>query len=226
MSTPLPQLAKNTVHDVLLVEDDDTLRQRLASILSTQPELNVIATVATLQAAKTAFFTYRPRLVVTDLGLPDGSGVELIKVITASDCMTDCMVISVFSDQKHVIEALRAGAKGYLLKDSDSASITENIQSVLDGGSPIDPKVACYLLDLLGKDKTTDEQNTAGDTSLSEREREILRMVAHGFKRVEIARELHISLNTVSTHIRKIYSKLAIHNKIEALHAASRLGIN
>jgi len=210
---------------VVLVEDDAPTRRRLAQAIHLQPSLELVASVGTVRDGLTAVRKFKPRILLTDLGLPDGSGLELIKATTGESVLCDVMVISVFNDEYHVIEALHAGAKGYLLKDSDLATIGNDIQMMLDGGSPISPKVARYLLRMFSLPMGRDLREQEDTSELTVRENEILRLIAQGYRRAEIGELLHISINTVGTHIRKIYSKLSIHTNVEAIQEAIRLGL-
>lgn len=209
---------------VLIVEDDPVARSRLTEAVGSHPQLHVAATAGNLADALIAFDTHLPRVVLTDLGLPDGSGLDLIRKVHEAGTNAESMVLSVFGDERHVVAALKAGAKGYLLKDSPFETIATNILLLIEGGSPINPKVARFLL---GQFNQWEKEEPVQDktVTLSEREREILGLISKGYKRAEIAGLLAISSNTVGTHIKRIYEKLSVHSNIEAAQEAAYLGL-
>jgi len=168
-------------------------------------------------------FGCKPRLVLVDLGLPDGSGIEVVRACLKADWTVDSLVVSIFGDETRVIEAIQAGAAGYVLKGGDLSTIGADIQSVLEGGSPISPTIARQLLFMF---KNGMPQNTTALCSdLTEREVEILRAVARGFKRVEIADQFNITPGTVGNHITRIYRKLEVSSNIEAVVQATKIGV-
>ena len=213
--------ATNTV---LIVEDDFATRSRLAEAINQSPQLQLAAAVGDFRSACAAFDRLSPRVVLADLGLPDGSGLDLIRKVHDSGTGAESLVLSVFGDETHVVAALKAGAKGYLLKDSSFEAIADNIMLLLDGGSPITPKVARFLLGQFRQWEAEMPQPEAA-ISLSEREREILGLITKGYKRTEISEMLAISGNTVGTHIKRIYDKLSVHSNIEAAAQAVKLGL-
>lgn len=211
---------------VLIVEDQVQTSYRLREAIMASPDLTVCAVAHTLDAGINALFDHKPRLVLTDLGLPDGSGIDVIKAAGQTDWPCDSLVISVFGDEKRVVEAIRAGAKGYILKSSGVESIAEDVRAVMQGGSPISPKIARHLLSMVNDFKT--QQNKSGgelEISLTERETEILGAVARGYKRAEIGSNLGISVGTVGNHINNIYKKLEVGSNIEAVSLATKMGI-
>src|SRR5688572_11732916 len=134
-----------TPHTVLLVEDDPVTRARLAQAIESTPELKLVAAAGSCAEAREQLRRGSPRVLLTDLGLPDGSGLDLIRQVDA-DPGTDAMVITVFGDEKNVVAALEAGATGYLLKDSSNQDIGEEVLRLIAGGSPISAKIARYLV--------------------------------------------------------------------------------
>jgi len=183
-----------------------------------------VAGVATsLRSGIDSLYQLKPRLVLVDLGLPDGNGIELIQIVSKANWVCDALVISIFGDEARVIEAIQAGAKGYILKGRKLINVGEDILSVLEGGSPISPSIARHLLMVL-KDQAF-EQNAPKQNVLTQRETEILKAVARGYKRREIAAQLNISPGTVGNHITNIYRKLEVSSNMEAVAHASRLGV-
>lgn len=213
---------------ILIVEDRPDILRHLEQAVAQTEGLFLVATASTLEQGLLHLFSHQPRVVLIDIGLPDGSGIDLIRACASADWTVDTLVISIFGDEARVIEALRAGASGYVLKGGDYMQIGEDIQSVLDGGSPISPAIARHLLTILKQEPTTAPQDKHESPDrhevLTEREVEILGAVARGYRRHEIARHLGISPGTVGNHITRIYRKLEVSSNIEAVAKATQIG--
>jgi DNA-binding NarL/FixJ family response regulator len=211
---------------VLVVEDDAPTRARLARAVAAHPDLRVCAAVATVADGRAALEREAPAVLLTDLDLPDGNGIELIRAARAGGRATQAMVISVFGDEAHVVAAIEAGALGYLLKDASADSIGRSINEMLEGGSPMSPPVARYLLQRFARGAEAAPAERAEETaSLSAREREVLTYIVKGFSYAEIARLLELSTHTVATHVRRIYGKLEVHSRGEAVYEALATGL-
>ena len=161
---------------VLLVEDEHRTRRRLARALEAAPTLELCGVAEDLESGRAAFDALHPEVLLTDLGLPDGSGIELIAHARQSLPATQIMVITVFGDEGNVMAAIAAGAAGYLLKDGTDGEIAEAVSALLAGGSPISPSIARHLLRRFQEPQAGD-----GDAGLSPREKEVLDLVARGF---------------------------------------------
>lgn len=209
---------------VLLVEDDGHTRERLAGIIMATPKLSLLGAAGSLAEAQTMLKDARPDVLLTDLGLPDGDGIELIKQVRASPPPSEAMVISVFGDERRVIAALKAGAAGYILKDGSTEHIGNAILQLLDGGSPISPAIARHLLKQLQPAEKAPPPEEAASL-LSAREVDVLSAVAKGFTYNEIADMLNISFHTVSSHVKHIYRKLEVSSRSEAVYEAVNLGL-
>jgi DNA-binding NarL/FixJ family response regulator len=209
---------------VLLVEDDPLCRERLAQGIRAQPRLNLLANVGSMTKARDLIQNNTPDVLVVDIGLPDGSGIDLIRECKAASEETVCLVVTVHGDVQRVFEALSAGAAGYLLKDAPLSELGEAILSAIDGDTPISPRIANALLKHLQpvKDDTTAESDAH---NLTRREEEILNYLAYGFTRNEIADKLHISINTVSIHIKNTYRKLDVNSGSRAVFKARKFGL-
>lgn len=209
-------------HSVLLVEDDPVLRAKLATVIEASDSLTLTRAVGTVNEAMTLLQLEAPDVLLTDLGLPDGSGADLIRAVSDPKSTTEAMVITVFGDERHVIEALEAGASGYLLKDASEEDIVESILQLLAGGSPISPAIARYLLKRF---KPVRSEKPDLPEQLTTREQDILRLIAKGYSAKEIAELESISYNTVTTHVKHIYRKLAVNSRAEAVFEAITLNL-
>ncbi len=166
-------------------------------------------------------------VLMIDLGLPDGSGIEVIRSVSARKPDVDIMVVTVFGDEQHVVAAIEAGATGYILKDSTPADVISCIRLLRAGGSPVSPVVARSVLRAIRNrmNTTPTRQVNPDDNPLSVRETEILQLLAKGMSFNEIGQILGISPHTVTAHIKKIYRKLAVHSRGEAVYEASQMGL-
>jgi DNA-binding NarL/FixJ family response regulator len=214
---------------VYLLEDDAVTRRNLEERLLAVPGLEVPVSVGTCTEMMTAVRSGRPDVLLCDLQLPDGNGVDVIRVARELHPAVEVMVISVFGDEQRVVTALKAGATGYLLKDDPSSEIGAAISQLLQGGSPISPAIARYLIRVFRpagpSESTAPAQPADSAIDLTTRELEVLQLAAKGFSYGEIARMLGISGATVSSYTKKIYGKLAVHSRSEAVYEASRLGL-
>ena len=208
-------------HRILIIEDRADIAARLRDAVGRTPELYLVGHALTLDQGINMLYDLRPRVVLVDIGLPDGSGIDAVRACLAADWPVDAMVVSIFGDETRVIEAIQAGAKGYILKGSGLDEIGGDILTVLAGGSPISPSIARHLLAAVVDGRVEAPQQSP----LTERETEILRAVARGYKRQEIAEKLGISAGTVGNHITSIYRKLEVGSNMEAVARASKIGV-
>ena len=209
---------------VLVVEDDDATRTRLCNTIDDHPGLHFLDGAASYAEGLQRLTDSPPSVLLTDLGLPDGSGLDLIRAVMERGFETESMVITVFGDEHHVLAAIEAGATGYLLKDNDAKAVAEGILQLLDGGSPISPGIARHVLRKLSC-TAGDQSRKSSSGLLTARERDVLGMLAKGLLYAEVAEVLGISSGTVCTHIKHIYRKLAVHSRGEAVFEALQLGL-
>lgn len=210
---------------VMVVEDDPAFLTRFCKIVSSDAELELFAAVADLASARQAMRAAVPDVLLIDLGLPDGSGIDLIRETARRRPESDIMVITVFGDEDHVLASIEAGATGYILKDSLPVEFVHLIKQLRAGGSPISPVIARQLLKRLKPRGSEAATPPAEETPLSARETEVLGFVAKGFSFAEIARLLGVSPHTVISHVKKIYQKLAVHSRGEAVFEAGKMGL-
>lgn len=212
-----------TRHTVLIVEDRPEIAARLQRAVNEDASLICTGIAATVDQGLTLLFDSKPRVVLVDLGLPDGSGIEIVRALAQADWTVDALVVSIFGDEERVVDAIKAGARGYVLKGGDLGTIAQDIVSLIEGGSPISPAIARHVLNMLSEGMDAKSDNS--DTSLTQREIEVLRAVARGYKRREIGEMLGISAGTVGNHITSIYRKLEVRTNIEAVARAARIGV-
>lgn len=206
---------------VVIVEDDERFRAAFATSVAEAPDMRLAGTAGDLAPGLRLLREQRPDVLLVDLGLPNGSGVELIRYANDHLPNTDVMVVSVFGDEPHVMASLEAGATGYLLKDAQAADVTEQIRCLRAGGSPISPVIARQLLLRL----TPQAAPVVDEALLSPQERQVLTLSAKGFNFEEIARMLEVSRHTVMTYVKRSYRKLQVHSKTEAIYEARKLGL-
>ncbi|MGJ4860017.1 response regulator [Labrys sp. KB_33_2] len=208
---------------VAVVEDDPAALERITAALESVPDISVIASAPNTANGKTMIDKGGFDVLLCDLGLPDGSGIGLIRYAAQKYADVDIMVITIFADQDKVLESIKAGARGYLLKDERFDSFAESIREVRRGGSPISPVIARQLL----KEFQPHEQEAdkKGLELLSKRELEVLKLLARGFTFVEIGDILKIGRSTVATYVKNIYQKLEVNSRAEAVFEASSMGV-
>jgi len=206
---------------VLIVEDDAVFRAELRRVIARAEDLQLIGEAADL-ASGVLQLAERPDVLLVDLGLPDGSGVELIREAAHRLPMLEIMVITVFGDEASVLESIGAGATGYLLKDVPAADIIEHVRQLRAGGSPISPVIARQLLNRLPRHELR-APPPGEQVSLSDQETRVLGYAATGLSYEEIAAVMRISRHSVQTYVKRAYRKLHVHTKVEALAEARRL---
>ncbi|TNF35266.1 MAG: response regulator transcription factor [Gammaproteobacteria bacterium] len=212
------------MYSVLLVEDEDNTRERLARVIEQHPRIRLLDKLATVAAARNCLDRQQPDVLLCDLGLPDGSGIDLIREVRERGYKTEIMVITVFGDEQHVVSAIEAGATGYLLKDGRADYIADSIMQMMDGGSPISASIARHLLKKFKTPLSAGGQEIL-EQKLSHQEVTVLGYLAKGFNCNDIAGLLNISSHTVTTYIKRIYRKLAVHSRGEAVYEAHKMGI-
>ncbi len=208
-------------YKLCIVEDDPHTRKRLVAQAEQDERLQVVAEAGDLASAlATIDILKQCDVVLIDLGLPDGDGADLIAQLAAVDQGPTLLVISVFGDERHVIRAIEAGASGYLLKDADETTLADAIVRTVLGDSPINPSIARHLL---RRFRTPLQANE--DSPITPRETEVLTLIARGYGNSEIAEVLAMSTNTVTSHTKSIYRKLAVGSRSEAVFEATQLGL-
>ena len=208
----------------MLADDHKLMRSGLRVLLEQQPDLTVVGEASDGRDAVALVASERPDVLVMDIGMPSLNGIEAAAQITQSHPEVSIVMLSMHSDESYVLRALKAGAKGYLLKDSAEADLIRAVHAVAEGKSFFSPAVSKVLLDdyvrKLKRSGTEDPYDL-----LTPREREILQLVAEGKSNKEIAQLLNLSVYTVETHRSNIMEKLNLHGVPELILYAVRMGI-
>lgn len=227
---PISELAIDLIlpAPVLIVEDDKVVSQRLENLLlQLGYQADALIMANSVAEGQQCLTDQLAGLALVDLGLPDGSGIDLIRQIHEQNPAVPILVISAWSTQEAILAALRAGATGYVLKERDDLEVALALRSVLRGGAPIDPLLARRIISEFASDESDSNsgENEAEAEKLSPREHQILRLVAEGMGNRDIAEKLSISRYTVECHIKNIYRKLAVSSRTRAVNAARQRGL-
>lgn len=213
---------------VLIVEDDAVTRKSLCLAIESDAGLKLLGAFDSVKPALEWLESAAPDVLMTDLGLPDGSGIDVIQACTRRYPETDIMVVTMSSDEANVLACIEAGASGYVLKDAGKMDIARAVLDLRAGGAPMSPAIARMVLAKVrdGKKPAETQASAAGDTtSLTRREAAILDLIAQGESYGDVAKTLSVSVGTVQTHIKNIYGKLAVHSRGEAVYEAHRRGL-
>jgi DNA-binding NarL/FixJ family response regulator len=216
---------------VLVVEDDTLTRKLLCLAIESEPALRLAAQFDSVASTLLWLETESVDLVLVDLGLPDGSGIDVIRACVQRCPQCDIMVITMSSDEDNIIASIEAGASGYVLKDAGRVDIARALLDLHAGGSPISPLIARRVLERMRDPKSavaTSSVSVAGDSPASmftKREAAILNLIARGDSYGEVARLLKVSVGTVQTHVKNIYGKLSVHSRGQAVFEAQRRGL-
>jgi DNA-binding NarL/FixJ family response regulator len=220
---------------VAIVEDDMDFLDTLVAAVGAEPGMAMVGSACSRAAGLRLLDGPVADVLLVDLGLPDGSGIDVIHAAVARWPACGVMVSTAFGDEAHVIRSIEAGAAGYLLKHAEPASLVEEIRSLHAGGSPISPLIARQMLMRLrappaaaaaGTPESPAERRSDVDAAtLSAREHEVLQLITRGYTADEIAAMLQISRHTALTYVRRIYSKLKVNSKAEAIFEARQRGL-
>ena len=199
-----------------IVEDLDEVRDGLKNFISLSQDFKVIDTFKTAEEAAYDLPKLKPDIVIMDINLPGMNGIECIRQIKDKTPGTQFMMFTVYENDEKVFEALKAGASGYLLKNTGLVQLIESLKELYNGGSPMSANIARKLVTLF----RSEQKETANLEILSNRENEILQFLSTGLLYKEIAEQLSISVSTVRQHIHHIYEKLHVQNRTEAINKA------
>lgn len=198
---------------ILLADDHPSLRAGLASILNAQPDLAVVAEADSGPDALNAAKSAKPDVIIMDLRMPGGDGIDAIKQLIKRDPDTKVLVLTTFDNEEDVFSALEAGARGYILKDTTREEIIEAVRQVHAGNRFLPPAIAARLADRMIR------------PGLTPRELDVLRLVSRGRTNKEIAAAMFISDETVKSHMKGLFQKLGVHDRAEAIAVALQRGL-
>lgn len=211
---------------VTIVEDDASFRTSFVAAVDAAEDMLLHGVAESVAQAMTLLEGPPADILVVDLGLPDGSGIEVIRAAHGAWPECGIMVSTTFADDRHVIPSIEAGAAGYLLKDSTASRMADDIRTLHSGGSPISPRIARkILLRFMPASTPPVEQPSPTQSPLSPREQQALELITKGFSYDEIAELMGVSRNTVMTFVRRIYHKLEVSSKAEAIFEARNHGL-
>ncbi len=211
-----------SMETALILEDhDDTRRWWTRHIADAFPGVEAVG-VTSLSEARAALRERRFSLALIDINLPDGSGIDIVREIRQKTPDTYCVISTIFDDDGHIFAALRAGAQGFLTKDQPRDRQIEQLQKVVRGEPPLSPGVAHRILTFFSIPQKDPDASTE---KLTQRESDVLQLIAKGFSRPEAAEILGLSPNTVASYTKVIYQKLNVSRRAEAVVEAIRLGL-
>lgn len=194
---------------VLIADDHQVVRSGLEQLLATADDIELVGMAADGAEAVAQVEELAPDIVLMDLSMPNLDGVAATRRITAAHASTQVVVLTSFSDRQRILDALDAGAAGYVLKHAEPDELLDAIRAAHEGGSPLDPKAARVLLD-------RQRSSSASPAKLSEREQEVLRLVAAGKANKHIARELGIAERTVKAHLTNVFQRIGVTDRTQA----------
>lgn len=221
---------------VLVVEDQPKILKAQIKLLETYPDIEIVGSAMSGETALEEVEKVHPEVILCDLGLPQMSGIEVTKQVKAKHPEIEILIFTIFDEEEKVIGAITAGAAGYLLKGASVDKIVEAIKDVKAGGSVIQPNLARALLRMIGNpppapapagpgENIGRQPGASGNGVLTDRELEILQIIAKGLSNNEAAKVLGLSKATIRTHLEHIYEKLDVTNRVEAVTEGIRQGI-
>lgn len=205
---------------IAIIEDDDSTRQLLADIVRDTPRLKLVACYSRCAPALAELPALAPAVVLTDINLPQMTGVEAVRLLKPRLPQTQFLMLTVYDDPEHIFAALAAGATGYLLKSTTRDELLAALDLILAGGSPMSMGIARKVVSSFsGAPSAESSESSHRLASLSPREQTVLSLLSQGYIYKEIADQLGVSLPTVSTYIRRIYEKLQVNSRTQAVRA-------
>ena len=203
---------------LLIYEDNPQLREGLTMLINGSDGFEVLASFKNCNNVTVEVDAYKPDVILMDIDMPGINGIEGLKLIREINSEVKILMLTVFDDNKNVFEAIRSGANGYILKKTPPAKLLEYIQEAQSGGAPMTSSIATQVLKMF----TDIHEDKGEDYHLSEREKQVLQLLVNGYSYKMIASEMFIAIDTVRSHIKKIYEKLQVNSKSEAVAKAFR----
>ncbi|MFN3969482.1 response regulator [Flavobacterium sp.] len=197
---------------ICIIEDIEEIQKGLKSIIEADFRFKQLGCFTTAESAIAELPLLTPDIVIADINLPGKSGIDCVQEIKRINAKIQFIMFTIYEDNDQVFEALKAGASGYILKNTAPDKIIESVIELYEGGSPMSPKIARKVLNTFSQTKTS------VDELISKREKEVLELLSKGYLYKEIADKLNITLSTVKRHLNHIYQKLQVQNKTEAIN--------
>jgi DNA-binding NarL/FixJ family response regulator len=201
---------------VLIYEDNPQLREGLTMLIDGSDGFNVVASYKNCNNIIPELEAWKPDVILMDIDMPGVNGIEGLKKVREQNQDVKVLMLTVFDDNKNVFEALKNGANGYLLKKTPPAKLLEYIGDVASGGAPMTSSIATQVLKMFSEMP----QQTNNEYNLSDREKQVLQLLVNGYSYKMIANDMFIAIDTVRSHIKKIYEKLQVNSKSEAVAKA------
>jgi DNA-binding NarL/FixJ family response regulator len=209
---------------VIIADDHELARLGLRTMLEPEPDLEVVGEAATGREAVELSRQLQPDLVLMDIRMPDVDGLVATRAIKEEMPRVSILIVTLSEDPDYLLEALRVGAAGYVLKDASRREVVAAVRQVLSGESPLDPKLAAQLIRRLAHQTPPKDQLAKHGDELTQRELDVLRLVAEGKTNAEIAQSLFVSVGTVKVHVERIINKLGVSDRTQAAVRAVELG--
>ena len=201
-------------HSILIYEDDELLRENLSSMVRINADWRLVGAFDNAGEVEKHLSDLKPEIIFMDIDMPKISGIEAVRRIRATGSAVHVIMLTVFEDDQHVLDAICAGASGYLLKKHISARLYESVNEVLNGGAPMSPTIARMVIISIQTPRAKNPYQ------LTPREQEVLTLLSKGNSYKLIAAETGVVIDTVRAHIKKIYEKLQVHSQTEAVSKA------
>ncbi|MFC4505263.1 MULTISPECIES: response regulator [Streptomyces] len=208
---------------VFLLDDHEVVRRGLADLLDTEPDITVIGDAGTVDHALARGPALRPDVAVLDVRLPDGDGISVCRELRSQMPELACLMLTSFDDEEALLDAIMAGASGYVLKQIKGSDLVSAVRTVASGQSMLDPATTARLMRSLRADPVETPAVPSELASLSPRERDILALIGDGLTNREIGKKLYLSEKTVKNHISRLLAKLGVQRRVQAAVLASHL---
>lgn len=219
--TQVPTFSAQTPIRVFLLDDHEVVRRGVSDLLSAEEDIEVVGEAGSIAQAMWRGPASRPHVAVLDVRLPDGDGVSVCRELRSRMPEIACLMLTSFDDDDALLDAVMAGAAGYVLKQIKGTDLITAVRTVASGQSMLDPASAARLLNSLRGDDAPAEPQDEALASLSPREREILGLIGEGLTNRQIGRRLYLSEKTVKNHISRLLAKLGVERRIQAAMMAS-----
>ncbi|MET7451973.1 response regulator transcription factor [Streptomyces sp. NPDC005574] len=208
---------------VFLLDDHEVVRRGLADLLDTEPDISVVGDAGTVDHALARGPALRPDVAVLDVRLPDGDGISVCRELRSQMPELACLMLTSFDDEEALLDAIMAGASGYVLKQIKGSDLVSAVRTVASGQSMLDPATTARLMRSLRADPADSPAVPSELASLSPRERDILALIGDGLTNREIGKKLYLSEKTVKNHISRLLAKLGVQRRVQAAVLASHL---